>query len=228
MRIKRSGIDPLAYMGVEASNPPTLVKENHAPGATITEFNVGTLWIDTVANVVYMLTDITGKTAVWTTLGTGAGNDGQLLIGETGTTADWANITSAGATITITNGPNTINLEAAGGGGGGGITWNETTGATQAMAVDNGYVGNNAGLVTFTLPATAAFGTTIRVAGYGAGGWKIAQNAGQEISFNASTTTTGVTGYLSSTLASDSVELICVVADTTFKAVSSLGNITVA
>ena len=226
MRIKRSGIDPLAYMGVEASNPPTLVKESKAPTATNIEFNIGTIWVDTEADAAYILTDISGKTATWTMLGVGTGTDGQLLISGTGATSAWANLTSAGGTVTITNGPNTINLEAAGGGGGG-ITWNETTGTTQAIVVDNGYVANNAGLITFTLPVTAAFGTTIRVAGYGAGGWKIAQNASQEISFGSSTSTTGVAGYLSSTLRSDSVELICVVADTTFKAVSSLGNITV-
>ena len=45
------------------------------------------------------------------------GTNGQLLIGG-GTAPAWANITSTGATVTITNGPNTINLEATGGGGG--------------------------------------------------------------------------------------------------------------
>jgi len=42
------------------------------------------------------------------------GTDGQLIIGG-GTAPAWANLTSTGATITITNGPNTINLEAVGG-----------------------------------------------------------------------------------------------------------------
>lgn len=42
------------------------------------------------------------------------GTNGQVVIG--GTTPAWANLTSTGATITITNGANTINLESAGGG----------------------------------------------------------------------------------------------------------------
>lgn len=46
------------------------------------------------------------------------GNNGQVLIGATGASPAWANLTSTGATITITNGANTINLEAVGGGGG--------------------------------------------------------------------------------------------------------------
>lgn len=43
------------------------------------------------------------------------GTNGQLLIGG-GAAAAWANLTSTGATITISNGPNSINLEATGGG----------------------------------------------------------------------------------------------------------------
>ena len=46
------------------------------------------------------------------------GTNGQVLIGG-GTAPAWANLTSLGSTVTITNGPNSINLEAAGGGGGG-------------------------------------------------------------------------------------------------------------
>jgi hypothetical protein len=49
----------------------------------------------------------------------GSPNNGQILIGNTGHVAEPANLTSTGATITITNGPGTINLEAVGGGGGG-------------------------------------------------------------------------------------------------------------
>lgn len=47
------------------------------------------------------------------------GTNGQVLIGG-GTAPVWANLTSSGGTVIITNGANTINLEAEGGGGGGG------------------------------------------------------------------------------------------------------------
>ena len=43
------------------------------------------------------------------------GDDGKILIGAAGLEPAWRNITSTGATVTITNGPNGINLEAAGG-----------------------------------------------------------------------------------------------------------------
>lgn len=45
------------------------------------------------------------------------GGDGQIPIAATGLPTVYANITSTGGSVTITNGPNTINLETAGGGG---------------------------------------------------------------------------------------------------------------
>lgn len=50
------------------------------------------------------------------------GTNGQLLIGG-GSHASWANLTSTGATVTITNGANSINLEATGGGSSGASTF---------------------------------------------------------------------------------------------------------
>jgi hypothetical protein len=113
------------------------------------------------------------------------------------------------------------------GGGGGGISWSEVTGTTQTMAVDTAYIANNASQVVFTLPDTAAVGKVVRVSGKGAGGWKIAQNASEIIHFGNTDTTTGTGGYLSSTHRRDAVELVCVVADTEWNVISSVGNITV-
>lgn len=114
-----------------------------------------------------------------------------------------------------------------GSGGGGGMTWNEETGTSATMSVDNGYIANNAALVTLTLPTTAAVGKVIRVSGKGAGGWKIAQNASEIIHFGSSDTTTGTGGSLASTATRDAVELVCVVADTEWNVISSIGNITI-
>ena len=47
------------------------------------------------------------------------------------------------------------------------------------MAVDTGYVANNAGLVTLTLPDTAALGKVVAVAGLGAGGWLVFVRVGK-------------------------------------------------
>ena len=113
-------------------------------------------------------------------------------------------------------------------GGGAGITWNNVTGLTQAADVDNGYIANNASQVTVTLPNTAAVGKTVRVIGSGAGGWKIAQPAGDNIVFGIQTTTTGTGGYLASINRYDAVELVCIVANSTWSVISSQGNIEIA
>jgi hypothetical protein len=95
------------------------------------------------------------------------------------------------------------------------------------MSINNSYIANNAGLVTLTLPAVAALGSIIKVTGKGAGGWRIAQNAGQTIFFGTSTTTTGAAGRLDSTATRDTVELVCVTANNDWNVLSSIGNITV-
>ena len=107
------------------------------------------------------------------------------------------------------------------------MTWTEVTGTSASMAINNGYIANNAGLVTLTLPSTAALGSVINVTGKGAGGWRIAQNSGQTIFFGTSSTTAGATGRLDSTATRDTIELVCVTANNDWNVLSSIGNITV-
>jgi len=111
--------------------------------------------------------------------------------------------------------------------GGGGLTWNEVTGTSQSAVVNAGYIANNAALVTITIPTTAAVGDVVRVTGKGAGGWLIAQNASEIIHFLGSDTTTGVGGSLASTGRYDGVEIVCIVANTEWVVISSMGNITI-
>lgn len=104
------------------------------------------------------------------------------------------------------------------------FTWSEVTGTAQGAAVGNGYIANNAELVTVTLPATAPIGSVIKVVGKGAGMWKIAQAAGQQIVSGASSSTLGDTGYMSAAAQYDTVELVCITADTLFSVVNSTGS----
>lgn len=145
--------------------------------------------------------------------------------------ADSGSATPSGHSFTISGG---IGLTTSGSGStitinssGGGFNWNDVTGTSSAIAASNGYVSNNAGLVTLTLPASAAFGDAFRVAGLGVGGWRVAQNAGQTIHIGSSNTTTGAGGRLDSTNRYDALEMLCVITDTDFVVLSSIGNITV-
>ena len=129
---------------------------------------------------------------------------------------------TAGTGILVTPTANTITISTTNG-----ISWVEVTGIAQAMAVDTGYIANNVALVTLTLPAVAVVGDRVRVAGKGAGLWRIAQNAGQVIHFGATDSTVGVGGSVTAILRYDCVELLCITANTDWVVLSSVGNLTV-
>lgn len=117
-------------------------------------------------------------------------------------------------------------------GGGSSFTWNEITATSAAMVANNGYIANNSALVTLTLPTTAAQGTIIRVSGLGAGGWRIAQNSGQQIHYLNLSSTAGTSGRIDTEItntgsARAAVELLCVTANTTWSVLSSTGTVDV-
>lgn len=149
--------------------------------------------------------------------------NGQLAIGNTANDPSAATLT-AGTGITIANGAGTITIS----GTGGGLTWTVVTGTTQAAAVNNGYIANNAGTVTVTLPATSAVGSVVAVTGINNDtGWVIAQNGGNQIFFGTSSTTAGAGGSLASTHTFDSVHLLCTAANTNWTVLNAFGNITI-
>lgn len=91
-----------------------------------------------------------------------------------------------------------------------GFSWDMITATSSPMVSNVGYISNNAGLVTLTLPTTSSIGDEIAISGYGAGGWSIAQGASQLIHIGSSASTTGVGGSVASTNRYDSLRLVCV------------------
>jgi len=148
--------------------------------------------------------------------------DGQLLIGDTAGVVPVAANLSAGAGVSIVNAAGSITISASGGG----FTWNEVTGTTDDFVASNGYICNNAGAVTITLPSSASLGDSFKITALQSS-WSIAQNASQIIHFGDQSTTTGVGGSITSTNARDVLEFICVVANTDFQVLSSIGNLTI-
>lgn len=96
----------------------------------------------------------------------------------------------------------------------GGMAWSLVAGTTQAAAVNNGYIIDNATQTTVTLPATAAAGDVVAVQGKGAGGWILDANTGQTIQLGASATSSG--GTITSANQWDSIFVVCVTANTTW------------
>lgn len=96
------------------------------------------------------------------------------------------------------------------------------------IAVNQFYIiDNGASLVTLTLPATMAQGMIFKVIGNSSGGWTIAQGAGQSIKIGSTTTTTGAGGSITSSNAGDCIEVMCIVANTTWRVLSVTGNPTI-
>lgn len=128
---------------------------------------------------------------------------GQIsILGGTGTIVIGTPLTN---TVTI----NTI---------GNGLTWTREPLAAVPCVVNHGYINTNVGLTTFTLPINSIVGDVIAIGGEGAGGWTIAQNAGQNIQISNVSSTIGVGGSVSSTNQYDSICLVCRVANTTWHA----------
>ncbi len=106
-------------------------------------------------------------------------------------------------------------------------SWVDQASASVTMAINTGYVTDNgASLVTYTLPVTAALGSVVEIMGKSAGGWAVAQGAGQSTGIGNQVTSTGVGGSLASSNAGDCIRMVCVIANTTWRVASSMGNIT--
>lgn len=215
------------YGGGQVPNPANVITATIAPSTAATANAVGTIWVNTSAGTAYLAVKNTGinGTVTWDQLGLSTGTVGSLT-GDSGgaITPTAGNINTLGGTGLSTSGAGstmTFNVV------GGGLKTTVVTGTTQAAAVNSRYVSNNAGVVTVTLPATAILGSMIKVTGLGAGGWAIAQNAGQVINSSGGSTTTGAGGSLASTNRYDSVTLICVVANTTWIIEEMVGVITI-
>lgn len=132
---------------------------------------------------------------------------------------------TAGTGVTITPGANTITINAAGGG----LTWSVVT-VDASFTANTGTIANKAGLLTMTLPASGAIGDIIRITGINTAlGWKIAQNANQQIFIGTSSTSVGAGGSIASINIRDSLEMVCVVAgaSTVWNVLSSEGNFTI-
>jgi len=145
---------------------------------------------------------------------TTAGSNGQVLLGSTGADPAFGTLTSSTG-VTFTTGAASLAIDIKTGG----FAVSSVAGTSSALAVQTAYVANNASQTTFTLPATAVVGAQIIISGGTANtaGWKIAQNSGQTIHQNASASTTGATGTVTSAAhACETICLMCITANTDF------------
>jgi hypothetical protein len=91
--------------------------------------------------------------------------------------------------------------------------WSTVTGTSQTASVNHAYITSNASRVTLTLPSTCEVGDALRIIGVGAGGWQLSGTglALHDIAGSA------LTLPFDSEFASQSAELICVVANSQWR-----------
>lgn len=95
---------------------------------------------------------------------------------------------------------------------------------TQTLINNGGHLVNGASLVLLELPVTCPVGTFFFIQGFSSSGWRVTQNTGQQIIDESGSTTTGGTGYVNSGSQYDTIELLCIQANTLFKIVRKNGN----
>lgn len=78
--------NPLSYLGVKAETPPNLIHSPVAPTAHDINHDIGTIWVDTVTNTVYVLTSILAGAATWTVVAAQSGGTPPtpFVVGPTG------------------------------------------------------------------------------------------------------------------------------------------------
>lgn len=93
-----------------------------------------------------------------------------------------------------------------------------------SMSVNTGYIANAVTILDLRMPTTAPVGSLIEVCGINAaGGWSVVLNGGQSIIYGTSSATTSIT----STQSSDTLRMVCTIANTEFIVLSGDGNPTI-
>lgn len=144
---------------------------------------------------------------------------GDILYASAANTLSKLAIGTAGQVLTVAGGLPSWSSAAL-------ITWVEETGATRNLTINQGVVGNRGTAQTFTLPATAAQFSEIRIVQIGAGAITIDWTTSQQVRFGNQLATT-TTGTLVSTDVGSTLYLLCTTADNIWTVVSSTGSWTI-
>lgn len=215
-----------------------IITVNHEPTVADRKYNVGTFFLigrdpstGTQGDLWYLSKFDSSGLPVWVHLLTAATSPGiDSITTDDGSPAVEPDVNGnvnivggVGCTVTGQGPGNTVTVNLSGGG----FDWAVIQDATHTIEVNHGYFADRGAGVAFTLPASANVGDTFSITGINAGGFTIAQNAGQTTYQGTNSSTTGVAGGLTSSSIGDTITLTCAVQDTDFWAtVPPQGNIT--
>lgn len=111
MAKRRTGLNPLAYMGVESLQPPSMYQYPSSPTANdVMNFNLGDFWINTVTETLYVLVSQQNHVAAWVTTFGGATSQ---FVTNSGTATDSGgviNLVGDGVNTNVSATGNTISV----------------------------------------------------------------------------------------------------------------------
>lgn len=112
MSKRLTGLNPLAYIGVEPVQPVNTFMRNRSPGSTDSHnVNIGDFWVNTSAQQLWVLVSLAGGVATWITLFGGAADH---FITDAGTATPIAgnlNVNGDGINISTVGSGNTVNID---------------------------------------------------------------------------------------------------------------------
>jgi photosystem II stability/assembly factor-like uncharacterized protein len=159
---------PYAYRAAVASSFPGPVTDSQLT-ANIPRLNVSSVFTAPVTATGTFSGTLSG-TFNGAASGTFSGNSSGTFSGTAGGT-----INGNGAGLTNVNITNVVGILPAN------PVWQIVQTSPQQGAANTAYLTTNSSQVTVILPGSPGLGSTLRVSGAGAGGWKISENAGQSI-----------------------------------------------
>ena len=113
MARRLTGLNPLAYVGVEATTPPNTYLSNTAPTTSDAKnVYIGDMWIDTSTQNIYVLTSLAGGVADWMLI-IGGGGATVNFITDSGTATESGgniNILGDGDAISTAGSGNTVTI----------------------------------------------------------------------------------------------------------------------
>lgn len=218
-------------IGASQTNPFLTVFDVRDPTQDDVNYPVQKRWVNTTDNSEYILVNFsstaTNLLANWEKLASGTATTEKLQGNSGGPVSPNGSqiifVQGDASTINVVGNPgtNTLTISAIPN------ATVEVLGTTQVISINTNYIANNAGLITFTLPASASQGDFFRIIGKGAGGWKVDVGTNQIIHMGEVATTLS-TGSLASSNQWDSIYAFCVTAgaSTVWSVLESTGNIT--
>jgi hypothetical protein len=73
--IRNNGLNPLSYMGVQSYSPANFIKKPISPTPTDSQnFTLGTIWLNTITEQVWILVSLAQNIAVWAEFASGSGS----------------------------------------------------------------------------------------------------------------------------------------------------------